>query len=136
MLALGCNQLIGLVYQHPRPFMVGLGHTYLQHATDSSFPSDHVTVLLTVGLALVLGGTSRWAGAILISAALPVAWARSYLGVHYPFDMVGALGTATTSVALIHLMAHPANLLVNHPLLRVYTRVVPNRSVACPPTNR
>src|SRR5262245_1652010 len=42
--ALGLNQLIGLVWQHPRPFALGLGHVYVPHAPDSSFPSDHMTV--------------------------------------------------------------------------------------------
>jgi undecaprenyl-diphosphatase len=39
------NQVIILLWQHPRPFVIGLGHTYLAHAADSSFPSDHLTLL-------------------------------------------------------------------------------------------
>ncbi|WP_298438928.1 undecaprenyl-diphosphatase [Geobacter sp.] len=131
MLALGVNQLIGLFYQHPRPFVAGLGHTYLPHAADSSFPSDHVTVLCAVGLALFLDRTTRRAGAVLMLAALPVAWARIYLGVHFPFDMVGALGTAALSVVVIRLAAHPVDMLASHPLLRLYTWVISNRSSAC-----
>jgi undecaprenyl-diphosphatase len=136
MLALGGNQLIGLFYQHPRPFMVGLGHTYLRHVADSSFPSDHVTVLCAVGLALFLDRTTIWAGALLMLSALPVAWARIYLGVHFPFDMVGALGTSTLSVMLTHLAAQPLEALATRPMLRIYTSVVPNRSSACPPASR
>lgn len=29
------NQIIGLVWQHPRPFMIGLGHTLIPHTADS-----------------------------------------------------------------------------------------------------
>lgn len=130
MLALGVNQLIGFFYQHPRPFMVGLGHAYLLHATDSSFPSDHVTVFCAVGFALCLDRTTRRAGAVLILASLPVAWSRIYLGVHFPLDMVGAVGTAAISVALIRLAAHPLNRLAICPLLRLYAWIAPDRSPA------
>src|SRR5471030_732701 len=41
--ALGINQLIGMFWQHPRPFEMGLGHAFMPHAPDSSFPSDHIT---------------------------------------------------------------------------------------------
>src|ERR1035437_1502787 len=42
MLGVGVNQIIGLFWQHPRPFMIGLGQTWIAHAADSSFASDHV----------------------------------------------------------------------------------------------
>jgi undecaprenyl-diphosphatase len=84
------NQTIALVWQHPRPFMVGLGHTYLPHAPDSSFPSDHATLIWAISLSLLSHRRTRLAGATLTALGLPVAWARIYLGVHFPFDMVGA----------------------------------------------
>ena len=43
LLGVAANQAIGAVWPHPRPFMIGLGHTWIQHAADSSFPSDHLT---------------------------------------------------------------------------------------------
>lgn len=45
-LALGINQLIGMVWYHPRPFAIGIGHAFLAHAPDSSFPSDHAPCTL------------------------------------------------------------------------------------------
>jgi undecaprenyl-diphosphatase len=97
-LALGINQLINLVWFHPRPFMMHVGHTYLAHAPDSSFPSDHVTLLWTVGLVFVIRQGMRLYGAVVLFFALLVAWARVYLGVHFPLDMVGAILVATVSV--------------------------------------
>ena len=44
VLGLLINQAIGLAWSHPRPFMIGLGHTLIPHAADSSFPSDHLTL--------------------------------------------------------------------------------------------
>ena len=90
LLALGLNQGIGLIWQHPRPAMINLGHTWIASAADSSFPSDHMTVFTAVGLTLLLGRATRSGAAILASGIL-VAWARVYLGVHFPLDMVGAV---------------------------------------------
>jgi hypothetical protein len=35
LLGLLINQAIGLVWTHPRPFMIGLGHTLIPHVADS-----------------------------------------------------------------------------------------------------
>ncbi len=44
VMALACAQIIGVVWLDPRPFMIGLGHTYMVHAPDASFPSGHLTL--------------------------------------------------------------------------------------------
>ncbi|HAL36827.1 MAG TPA: undecaprenyl-diphosphatase [Polaromonas sp.] len=98
LLALGANQVIGLVWLHPRPFMIGLGHAWVPHSADSSFPSDHMTVFAGIGLTLLFGGAFRLAAAVL-TAGFSVAWARVFLGVHFPLDMVGAV--AVTGVAYV-----------------------------------
>jgi len=90
LLALGVNQLIGLVWLHPRPFMIGLGHTFIEHAPDSSFPSDHGTVFACITLTLLMARMRGW-GMLMLIAGLAVAWARVFVGVHFPFDMVGAV---------------------------------------------
>lgn len=94
--ALGINQLIALVVYHPRPFVIGLGHTFLAHAPDSSFPSDHVTLLSAV-VCTFLYNRQRFLGLIGLGIAIAVAWGRIFVGVHYPFDMAGAacVGWAT-----------------------------------------
>ncbi|MFT4907114.1 MAG: undecaprenyl-diphosphatase [Oleispira sp.] len=90
LLALGLNQLIALVWQYPRPFEMGVGHSWLSHVPDSSFPSDHVTIFAVMSIVLLFDGM-RKSGIILLLASTLVAWARIYLGVHYPLDMIGAL---------------------------------------------
>ncbi len=92
LLGLLINQLVGLLWQHPRPFMIGLGHTLISHVADSSFPSDHLTLLLHPAL--------RASGALLTLCGIPVALARIYLGVHFPIDMVGATMVAAGSAWL------------------------------------
>jgi len=59
----GINLLLGLVWFEPRPFMVGIGHTWLDHLADNGFPSDHATLAWSLGLRLALTGASRRWGA-------------------------------------------------------------------------
>ena len=94
------NQVIGLAWQHPRPFMTGLGHTFIPHVADSSFPSDHLTLLWAVSFSFLMHPRWRTAGTMLALAGLPVAWARIYLGVHFPLDMAGAALVAGLSTWL------------------------------------
>lgn len=84
------NMLIGMVWPQPRPFMLGLGHLWIAHASDASFPSDHMTVFVSVGLTLLLDGAWGF-GFIVLSASVAVAWARVFLGVHFPLDMLGSV---------------------------------------------
>ena len=70
--------------------MIGLGHTLIPHAADSSFPSDHLTLLWAVAFSFLMHRSLRLAGMALALLGLPVAWARIFLGVHFPLDMVGA----------------------------------------------
>lgn len=95
------NQVIALFWQHERPFMLGLGHTYLAHRADSSFPSDHLTLLWAVSFSFLMHRRPRLAGLALTLLGLPVAWARIYLGVHFPLDMVGAALVAILSAWLV-----------------------------------
>ncbi|CAJ0813714.1 undecaprenyl-diphosphatase [Ralstonia flaminis] len=99
-LALLISAGFSLVWYHPRPFEIGLGTNLLPHAADSSFPSDHLTVWWTVAFSLMWDARLRRVGVWLALLGLPMAWARIYLGVHYPFDMLGAAGVATLSAWL------------------------------------
>jgi undecaprenyl-diphosphatase len=92
--ALGINQLLSIVWPHPRPVVIGLGHTFIPHANDSSFPSDHATVFAAIGLTLVFADIRSKAGWAILFLGACVAWARVFLGVHFPLDMAGAVVVA------------------------------------------
>jgi undecaprenyl-diphosphatase len=102
--ALAVNAVIGLLWYRARPFVGGTGHTFLMHAPDSSFPSDHGTIMFTVALVLAScrAPAARCFGWSLLPLALVVAWARVFLGVHWPLDMLGALGVALAVTLLFH----------------------------------
>jgi undecaprenyl-diphosphatase len=94
--ALGINAAIGLLWYHARSFVAGVGHNFLHHAPDSSFPSDHGTIMFTVALVLATSSVpaAKRFGRSLLPLAFVVAWSRVFLGVHWPMDMLGALAVA------------------------------------------
>jgi len=100
LLGLGINQLIAAAWQHPRPFMIGLVHAWLPHAADSSFPSDHMTIFTCLSACFLLG-KELWLAVITLSAGLAVGWARVFLGVHFPFDIFGAIAVAVVVCAVV-----------------------------------
>lgn len=118
--ALGVNLLLGLLWFEPRPFMNGVGHTLLAHAPDNSFPSDHATFLWSVGLGLIVTGAAPTAGWIVCAIGVIVAWARIYLGVHFPIDMVGSLLVGAAAAALARLATPPVEHGVRPGIERIY----------------
>ena len=89
-LALALAQILGFFYPHPRPFMIGLGHTFIPHVADASFPSDHMTLFSAITVTMF--AARHYVKAVILTVmSLIVAWARIFLGVHFPLDMVGAV---------------------------------------------
>ena len=127
VVALTMSKIIGLMWFHPRPFMVEIGHTFLHHAPDSSFPSDHATSMFSVALALAMCQLreARRFGMALLGLAFVVAWARVYLGVHWPLDMVAALVVSGLAAALVHTgRGHALAALLVAMMQAVYRRVL------------
>jgi undecaprenyl-diphosphatase len=119
LLALGVNVLIGFVWPEPRPFMMGVGHTWITHAADASFPSDHMTVFMSIGLTFLLAG-SLGIGLAVLGGAVAVAWARVFLGVHFPLDMLGSVGVAIASYVVLSLGWHQSGGMLQAWAVRAY----------------
>ncbi len=96
----GINQIVGLLYFEPRPFMIGLGHTLIPHVPDNSFPSDHATFVWTVGAGLIATGAGRRCGVAICLYGLTVAWSRVFLSVHFPDDMAASAVVAVVGAGL------------------------------------
>ncbi|MFM0549996.1 phosphatase PAP2 family protein [Paraburkholderia sediminicola] len=122
-LALGINQLIGLAWPHPRPFVMGIGHAFLEHAPDPSFPSDHGTIFASIALTLLLGGARRY-GLLIVLAGLAVGWARIFLGVHFPLDMAGAVVVAGVAFLLVAPLWRLAGASVTRGLVALYRKLL------------
>ncbi|MFI0989938.1 phosphatase PAP2 family protein [Streptomyces exfoliatus] len=103
--------------ERPRPFKDHQGlEVLIAGKTDFSFVSDHATLAMALGVGLFVA--HRGFGLAAIGLALAEGFARVYMGVHYPTDVIGgfALGTA---IAL--LLAPPALALLT-PLISAVAR--------------
>lgn len=91
VLALGlgalADELIGVLWNRPRPFAIGLGFLHLSHGPSPSFPSSHATAYGAVAFSFLLVAGHRTFGCILLVLAALVALARVVVGVHYPTDV-------------------------------------------------
>jgi undecaprenyl-diphosphatase len=93
------NQMIGLLYFHPRPYMVGLCTPLIPHSPETSFPSDHATLLFSASIYLLKYW--RFQGLSLFFIASATAWGRVYTGIHFPLDMIGSLAVGILSAFLM-----------------------------------
>ena len=101
LLGLGTNFIINLFYFHPRPFMIPTGTLLIAHAAESSFPSDHATIMFAVSLMLLTFRGLRQSGAVFLVLAFVSGLARVYSGLHFPMDMAGSLLVASLSVGIL-----------------------------------
>lgn len=95
LLAVALNQPIVAVVGEARPYTTHPGILVLAHrSADLSFPSDHAVMAGAAAAGLWL--VSRRLGAAATIAALLMAFARVYVGAHYPRDVIVglALGAA------------------------------------------
>jgi undecaprenyl-diphosphatase len=99
-IALIVNLLIGFVWSRPRPFIAGVGQAWIMHAPTSSFRSDHLTSQWVIAGMLLRDRRTRLWGIGLALLGLPMAWARIYLGLHYPSDMLGAAVLAILATSM------------------------------------
>ncbi len=116
------NYLIGIIYFHPRPALVHLGTQLFQYPTDSSFPSDHTTLMVSIAFMLIYFKETRFYGVIILILGLIGGFARVFSGIHFPFDILGSVAVALFSSALIFLVKDrfvPLNNLIK----QIYTRI-------------
>lgn len=84
-----------------RPFSLGLCPNHLNHGSRAGFPSAHAVVMgaITGFMVCLAPGDPLWA--LMGMIALSTAWARVYVGAHFPSDvLVGlALGVSVGTLA-------------------------------------
>jgi undecaprenyl-diphosphatase len=99
--ALAIVQLIDRLWARPRPFVVhpDTVHLLVAHATDPSFPSDHVVAACAIAMVLLSFHRRLGVAALLFAAVL--AYARVYIGVHYPTDVLGGAFLGTLVAVLL-----------------------------------
>ncbi len=103
ILGIVLNFLITLFYFHPRPFMDGIGTLLINHLSETSFPSDHTTFMLSIAFIFLYFKQTRKMGVVLSIFGIIGGIARVYCGVHYPFDILGSILVAGISSYVIFL---------------------------------
>ncbi|MBI1379152.1 MAG: phosphatase PAP2 family protein [Frankiales bacterium] len=97
VVAVGINQLIGGVVARPRPYLTLHGvEVLVVKSSDYSFPSDHAVTAGAAAAGLWIIGRyagPRTRGLAVTGTVLAVllAFARVYVGAHYPGDVVAGL---------------------------------------------
>lgn len=90
LLALGLTQLPGFFYYRLRPYMALRNVTVLvTEKPANSFPSVHLGA--ASGMAGALPYRSAWAGWGMWALTWAMAYARVFIGVHYPVDVLTGL---------------------------------------------
>jgi undecaprenyl-diphosphatase len=92
-------QPISNAVERARPFVTHPhSELLISHARDPGFPSDHATGAFAMAMALWF--YDRVIGGLAFVLAAIVAFARVYVGVHYPSDVVGGalIGIAVAMV--------------------------------------
>lgn len=101
LLGMGINVFITLFYFHPRPFMISTGTLLIAHASESSFPSDHATVMFSLSLMLLAFKNLRRTGTVFLMLSCISGLARVYCGLHFPMDIAGSLLVALFSAGVL-----------------------------------
>ncbi|MDB5829291.1 MAG: putative phosphoesterase, superfamily [Variovorax sp.] len=99
------SHLIAAWLNVPRPFVAGLVPAYIVHGPSASLPSTHATVMFFVGFAFMLRTALRRIGVVALVLAALTGWARIYVGVHSPIDIVAGIalaGVLVGALALLH----------------------------------
>ncbi len=102
ILAFLASHFISKAIYRPRPF-VAIPHVLvvLHHAADSSFPSDHATIAAAIAIGLFW--INRKVAIATLVIAVFLSFARVYVAVHYPTDVI--VGFALGSVISVLLLS-------------------------------
>lgn len=85
---LGLAKLVAVLVNRPRPAEAILNaKELLFHRPDTSFPSDHATMMFALALSLRLYGLKKLGNTLLVVAVL-ISISRVWVGVHFPFDVI------------------------------------------------
>lgn len=119
LLAMTLAVLLAKLGQHlfpmPRPFTLGLGRQWLEHARTAGFPSTHASAAFAFAASITMTTRKAWIGATAFVAASLIGWSRLYLGLHFPSDVLaGALTGGACAIVSGWVLRHGTRLQAVH----------------------
>lgn len=106
-ISVGLSLLLGYItkgfYYHPRPFAMGLGLDLVPDDFTSSFPSSHTTSMFALSFATLFIKRYKLAVMSFILAFI-VGFSRIFIGVHFPFDILGGIIYGAVGVFIVALL--------------------------------
>ena len=124
LLSMLTSYVISLFYYHSRPFVENLGTQLVEHAPDSSFPSDHTTFIFSISVMLLFNKSTRVIGSILCFLSFISGLSRVFVGVHFPLDIFGAILVAIFSSVVVFKFQHKTNC-----ILQYLVQKMPNKPI-------
>lgn len=100
LLSLGLSDLPGWLYYRPRPFVAHEVNLLVQGVPTPSFPASHLAGTAAIGT--VVAGRSCALTYLVWLAVLGGMYARVYIGVHYPSDVLAGAFLGWVAGALVH----------------------------------
>lgn len=117
------SKIIAVMVERPRPSQSLIeARELIFHRPDTSFPSDHSTMLFGLALALYLFGYKRL-GKILFVAAALIGFARVWVGVHFPFDILAGMILGCLSALLVWWQRKNIDKYISEPFIKFLGRM-------------
>ncbi len=124
LLGMLTSYVISLFYYHSRPFVDNLGTQLVEHAPDSSFPSDHTTFIFSISVMLLFNQSTRNIGSVLCFLSFISGLSRVFVGVHFPLDIFGAILVAIFSSVVVFKLQHRTRFILNY-----FAQKMPNKAL-------
>ncbi|MEK7619223.1 MAG: phosphatase PAP2 family protein [Patescibacteria group bacterium] len=100
LVALFVNLIIGATFFRPRPAIsLNVDPLISLLVNAKSFPSDHTAIAFSFAFSLLM--QSRVVGITALTLAGLIGFSRIFVGVHYPFDILGGMLVGIASAALL-----------------------------------
>ena len=93
------TETIRHLYYHPRPFDALQVNLLIPHESTASFPSGHAAFYFAIGFYLFF--KNKKIGSYALISAFLISWARVYIGIHWPFDIVAGMIVGLISALVI-----------------------------------
>ncbi len=94
------TEAIRFLWHRPRPFVSHFVNSLLNHDASGSFPSGHTTLLFALSSAIYFW--NKKIGWLFFILSFLACFARIFVGVHYPLDILGGIVIGVFSGWLIN----------------------------------